>query len=151
MCYPSNRYYGILLAAGPLLAFGVLLLQGQQPKQNPNFTGGKVTAVEEKPEGNVAHFRFDPGARTKWHIHERGQVVVVEEGVGLEQEKGGPVIELHAGDSIYCPPGVAHWHGAAPNQGGTQFNISRGGIQWLEEVTDKEYTAPTKRLQVPGR
>ena len=147
----SNRARWLLTGAGFVMATGMWVIEGQQQKQNPNFTGGTVTAVEEKPQGNIAHFRFEPGARTKWHIHEGGQLILVEEGVGLEQEKGGPVIELHAGESIYCPPGVPHWHGAAPGKGGTQYNISRGGIQWLEEVTEKEFTAPTKRLQIPGR
>lgn len=116
-----------------------------QPVQSPNFTGGAVTTVKEGSDGNIAHFYFAPGARTKWHIHERGQIILVEEGVARTQVKGGPVIELHAGETIYCPPGVAHWHGAAPDQGGTQYNISRGGITWLDAVADKEFTAPVKR------
>ena len=124
-------------------ASGLWILQGQQ-KQNPNFTG-TVTTIKENSDGNIAHFRFEPGARTKWHIHERGQIILVEEGVARTQVKGGPVIELHAGETIYCPPGVPHWHGAAPDQGGTQYNISRGGITWLDEVTEKEFTAPPKR------
>lgn len=115
-----------------------------QPVQSPNFTG-TVTTVNENSDGRIAHYRFAPGARTKWHIHERGQIILVEEGVARTQVKGGPVIELHAGEAIYCPPGVPHWHGAAPNEGGTQYNVSRGGITWLEEVTDKEFTAPAKR------
>jgi len=144
-----SRWPGLLLCL-----FLVLVLSGpwsinaqSQYTQNPNFTGGKVTPIEENSKGNIAHFRFDPGARTKWHSHEGGQIILVEEGVGLMQVKGGPVIELHAGETTYCPPGVVHWHGAAPDQGGVQFNISRGGITWLDEVTDKEYRAPTKRLQ----
>ena len=60
----------------------------------------------------------------------------MEDGVGLYQEKGGPVVELRAGETHYCPPGVVHWHGASPKEGGTQFNVSRGGITWLAEVTD---------------
>ncbi len=130
----------LLLAATAIM--GLLA----QPKQNPNFTGGTVTPVKENSDGNIAHFRFEAGARTKWHIHERGQIILVEEGVGLTQVKGGPVIELHAGEAIYCPPGVAHWHGAAPHAGGVQYNISRGGITWLEEVSDKEFNAPAQRL-----
>ncbi len=118
---------------------GLWLLQAQQP--NPNFTGGTVTAIDQKPVGNIAHFRFDPGSRTKWHSHEGGQIILVEEGVGLTQVRGGPVILLKAGDTIWCPPGVEHWHGAAPDQGGVQYNISRGGIKWLEEVSDKEFHA----------
>jgi quercetin dioxygenase-like cupin family protein len=112
-----------------------------QDKPNPNFTGGEVKTVKENSQGNIAHFYFPPGVRTKWHSHEGGQIILVEDGVGLYQEKGGPVVELRAGETRYCPPGVAHWHGASPKQGGTQFNISRGGITWLDEVTDQEFTA----------
>ena len=129
-----------LLAAGT----GLWRISAQQPP-NPNFTG-KVTRIEENSKGTTAHFRFEPGARTKWHSHEGGQIILVEDGIGLTQEKGGPVIEMHAGETIYCPPGVVHWHGAAPNQAGVQFNVSRGGITWLEEVSEKDYTAPAKRL-----
>jgi quercetin dioxygenase-like cupin family protein len=139
------RRLGFVTRRFVFVAVGVWVM-GAQPKQNPNFTGGAVTPVKENSDGNIAHFRFEPGARTKWHIHERGQIILVEEGVGRTQVKGGPVIELHAGEAIYCPPGVAHWHGAAPDQGGVQYNISRGGITWLDEVTDKEFTAPAKRL-----
>jgi len=122
---------------------GLWILQGQQTP-NPNFTG-TVKTVEENSKGNIAHYHFEPGARTKWHSHEGGQIILVEEGVGLYQLKGGPVRELHAGETVYCPPGVVHWHGASPTQGGTQFNISRGGITWLEEVTEKEFTAKPQR------
>ena len=131
------------LAGLMLLGSGLWILRGQQT-QNPNFTG-TVTTVKENSDGTIAHFRFEAGSRTKWHIHERGQIILVEEGVALTQVRGGPVIELHAGETIYCPPGVAHWHGAAPDQGGTQYNISRGGLTWLEEVTDKEFTAKPER------
>jgi len=112
-----------------------------QDKPNPNFTGGEVKTVKDNSQGNIAHFYFPPGVRTKWHSHEGGQIILVEDGVGLYQEKGGPVVELRAGETRYCPPGVAHWHGASPKEGGTQFNISRGGITWLDVVTDEEYHA----------
>src|ERR1700746_1985187 len=85
--------------------------QAQQPKQNPHFQGPALT-VTENSQATIAHYRFEPGARTKWHIHEKGQIILVEEGVGHYQLKGGPVMELHAGETTYCPPGVAHWHGA---------------------------------------
>jgi quercetin dioxygenase-like cupin family protein len=111
-----------------------------QDKPNPNFTG-EVKTVKENSQGLTAHLYFAPGARTKWHSHEGGQIILVEDGVGLYQEKGGPVVELRAGETHYCPPGVVHWHGASPTQGGTQFNVSRGGITWVAEVTDQEFTA----------
>jgi quercetin dioxygenase-like cupin family protein len=130
-------------AAGLMaLASGLWMLEAQQ---SSNFTGGKVTAIDEKPSGNIAHFRFDPGARTKWHSHSGGQIILAEEGVVRTQVKGGPVIELHAGETTYAAPGVMHWHGAAPDQGGVQYNVSRGMTIWAEEVTEKEFTAVPKR------
>ena len=140
----AGRSLGLLLGCGMLAGAGLVIVHAQ-PKQNPNFTGGVVTPLDEKPVGNIAHFRFAPGARTKWHSHEGGQIILVEEGVGLYQNKGGPIVELHAGEMSYCPPGVVHWHGAAPDQGGVQYNVSRGGITWMEEVTDKEFKGPRQR------
>ena len=100
-----------------------------------------MKTIKENSQGNSARFYFGPGARTKWHSHEGGQIILVEDGVGLYQEKGGPVVELRAGETHYCPPGVVHWHGASPKEGGTQFNISRGGITWRAAVTDAEFNA----------
>lgn len=122
---------------------GSLFFLYAQP--NPNFTGGEVTKLDDTSKATIAHFRFGPGSRTKWHSHSQGQIILVEEGVGLTQVKGGPVIELHAGESIYAGPGVVHWHGAAPDKGGVQYNVTRGDITWLGEVSDAEYRAKPKR------
>jgi quercetin dioxygenase-like cupin family protein len=127
----------LLLMAGLMVA-----ASAQQPK--PNFTGN-ITRLQENPPGQIAWIKFDAGARTKWHVHEKGQLVFVEEGVGLEQQKGGPILELHAGEAIWCPPGVEHWHGAAPDRSGTQYNVTRGSIKWLDDVTDQEFKGKTVR------
>ena len=123
-----------------LFLVGGLALAAVAQDSNPHFTG-KIERLKDDAPGQIAYIRFEAGARTLWHVHEKGQLVLVMEGVGLEQQKGGPVRELHAGDAVWCPPGVAHWHGAAPDQAGTQYNVTRGGIQWLEQVTEAEYTA----------
>jgi 4-carboxymuconolactone decarboxylase len=127
-----------------LVVSGLWMMPAQQAPPNPNFTG-TITRLTETPPGQITYIHFDPGARTKWHIHEKGQLVFVEEGIGLEQQKGQPVREIHAGEAIWCPPGVAHWHGAAPEKGGTQYNVTRGGITWLGEVTDQEYNVKPVR------
>jgi quercetin dioxygenase-like cupin family protein len=137
-----GRWFSWVYAAVVLTASSWWVVQAQQAP-NPNFTG-TVKTVEENSKGQIAHFRFEAGSRTKWHSHSGGQIILVEEGVGLYQEKGGPVMELRAGETRYCPPGVVHWHGAAPDQGGTQFNVSRGDITWLDAVTDQEFNAPHK-------
>jgi quercetin dioxygenase-like cupin family protein len=127
-----------------IAAAAVLWVANAQQKQNPNFTG-TVTPVTENSQGAIAHFRFEAGARTKWHSHEGGQIILVEEGVCRMQLKGGPVIELHAGETTYAPPGVPHWHGAAPHQACTQFNVSRGKVDWMDQVSEKEYMVPAKK------
>jgi len=113
-------------------------------QQNSNFTG-TITRLQEGSDGIIAHIRFAAGARTKCHSHERGQIILVEEGIARTQVKGGPVVELHAGDTIYTPPGVVHWHGAAPDKECVQYNVTRGAVTWLDEVSEKDYTAAPRR------
>jgi 4-carboxymuconolactone decarboxylase len=59
-----------------------------------------------------AYVTFEPGARSAWHLHPAGQHIIVTSGVGRTGVWGGPVEEIKAGDVIWCPPGVKHWHGA---------------------------------------
>jgi len=132
------------LCVGLATFAGFWIMYGQE-KQNPNFTGGTVTKLDEGTKATIAHFRFGPGSRTKWHSHEGGQIILVEEGVARTQVKGGPVIELKAGETTYAGPGVVHWHGAAPDRDGVQYNVTRGALTWLEEVTDKEFRAAPKK------
>lgn len=125
-------------------AFALTTLWSVMAQQNSNFTG-TIARIQEGSEGVIAHIRFEPGARTKWHSHEKGQIILVEEGVARTQVKGGPVIELHAGETIYAPPGVVHWHGAAPDKACVQYNVTRGMVTWLEEVSEKDYTAAPRK------
>jgi quercetin dioxygenase-like cupin family protein len=113
-------------------------------KANPNFTG-TVTPVVDQYKVATAHYKFDPGARTKWHSHSGGQIMLVEEGITHHQNKGGPVMELHANEAYYVQPGVIHWHGAAPEASTVQFNTTRGDLTWLEEVSEADYKAKAKR------
>ncbi|MGJ7914455.1 cupin domain-containing protein [Massilia sp. LXY-6] len=90
-----------------------------------------------------AYVSFEPGARSAWHTHPAGQVLVVTAGVGRVQRWGGPVQEVHPGDVIWTPPGVKHWHGAAPATPVTHIAIqdSVGGknVEWMEKVSDEQY------------
>lgn len=92
-----------------------------------------------------AYVNFEPGARSAWHTHPAGQRLVVTSGVGLIQEWGKPVQEIHPGDVIVCPPGVKHWHGAAPSSGMTHLAITGTvdgkNAEWLEKVSDEQYNA----------
>jgi quercetin dioxygenase-like cupin family protein len=53
------------------------------------------------------------------------------------------VVEIQAGDAVWCPPGVKHWHGAAPNSSMTHLALTgqKDGrnVEWMEKVSDEEY------------
>ena len=68
--------------------------QKQAAEPNANFTG-TVTRLESNIRVRAARIRFEPGARTKWHVHERGQILLCEEGVARTQVQGHPVQELN--------------------------------------------------------
>ena len=90
-----------------------------------------------------AYVTFEPGARSAWHTHPAGQHIVVTEGVGRTQAWGGPVEEIQAGDAIWCPPGVKHWHGAAPDSEMTHMvvtgSLDGNNVEWMEKVSDDQY------------
>ena len=111
---------------------------GAQGADDPRFTG--KTVVMEGKELSVARRYFDPGARTAWHSHDKGQLLMVEEGRLRTQKRGQSVKELGAGESDYTGPNVAHWHGAVPGQKLVQINVGFGGeTKWMEKVSDAEY------------
>jgi len=84
---------------------------------------------------------FTPGARTYWHHHENGQILQVLAGRGLIQAEGedSPRV-LNAGDTVWCPPGERHWHGAAADSFMTHTAISLGPTHWAEPVEESDYT-----------
>ena len=140
---------------GIAIAIGLPLLIAQEQDRQPihsSYFNATVYNVKENSTGTFAHIYFPPGARTKWHSHEFGQVILCEEGTCINALKGGPVIELHKGETSFAPPGVMHWQGAGPDTGGTQFNSQRGKATWMDEVTDDEYKMPRSRVSVvPAR
>jgi quercetin dioxygenase-like cupin family protein len=90
---------------------------------------------------------FAPGARTAWHRHANGQTLHVTEGIGLTRSRGGDVLAIRPGDTVWCPPGEWHWHGAAPDHFMTHLAIWDGladgqegpETEWAEHVTDEKY------------
>jgi 4-carboxymuconolactone decarboxylase len=111
---------------------------GSAEQETPRFTG-KSDTMDAKDLG-IGRRSFEPGARSWWHSHDKGQLIFVEQGRARVQKKGQPMKELGIGDSDYTAPNVVHWHGAAPNERLVQVAVSFGGaIKWLDETTDAEY------------
>ncbi len=91
---------------------------------------------------------FAPGARSAWHTHPRGQILIVTEGTGWVQQWGGPTQVMRKGDVVWIPPGVKHWHGATSASSVThlalQEEVNGKNVSWLEQVTDEQYTFKEK-------
>jgi quercetin dioxygenase-like cupin family protein len=125
---------------------------GSQPSgKGPDeyFTGNvridPLFSAEEPSCVSGASVTFEPGARTAWHTHPLGQVLIVTSGCGWTQCWGGPIVEIRAGDVVRCPPGHKHWHGATPTTAMTHIAIQEAldgkAVEWLEKVGDEQYLA----------
>jgi quercetin dioxygenase-like cupin family protein len=103
-----------------------MLFTAHEPSRT---TGGRVT--------------FEAGARTAWHSHPLGQTLIVTAGTGRIQQWGAPIEEIRLGDVVRIPPGVKHWHGAAPNSVMTHIAIQESldgkTADWKEQVSNEQY------------
>lgn len=102
-----------------------------------------AAAAPARAAGNLV--TFEPGARTNWHTHPLGQVIIVTSGFGLAQREGGPVEEIRPGDVVWFEPGEKHWHGASPTTAMSHIAIQEAldgkAVDWLEPVADGDYSA----------
>ena len=121
--------------------------QPSTPGPEGYFTGqvriDLLAAAEDPSRVSAALVTFEPGARTAWHTHPVGQVLVIIQGLGRVRCEGGHVQEVRPGDVVRFPAGVRHWHGAAPHVAMTHMAIqeSENGspVAWLEKVSDADY------------
>lgn len=111
------------------------------------FTGithlSRLVANDNIWNSSIANVTFDAGARTNWHKHSGGQILLVTAGEGRYQEKGKEIQIIKKGDVVKIPPEVVHWHGAAPDSEFAHIsiepNLPDNLTTWLESVTDEEY------------
>jgi quercetin dioxygenase-like cupin family protein len=113
---------------------------------NANFNGTAYLQTLMEADSlnptSVGNVTFEAGARTRWHKHPGGQILLVTEGVGYYQEQGQTKKILRKGDVIKCPSNVPHWHGASADSAFVQIAITNrhlGETVWLHEVTEEEY------------
>jgi 4-carboxymuconolactone decarboxylase len=130
------------------------------PAPAENFTGEvrieRLFEAVDPSDASGGSVTFAPGARTAWHSHPRGQILIVTAGTGRVQLWGKPVEEIRTGDVVRIPAGRKHWHGASPQASMTHIAITetREGtvVEWMEKVSDEQYNGLADRLeQAPGR
>ena len=154
-----KRFIG---AAVTLVLFGtaaavaestVISPNGSRPSSKgaaANFTGDVIVeplyGANEHTSSTGGHVIFAPGARSAWHSHPAGQILIVTSGAGWIQEEGGQKREIKPGDIIWTPPGVKHWHGATATNSMSHIAITNmvGGknVDWMEQVSEAQYRAP---------
>lgn len=159
----------VLLAVALLLAAPVPAALAQAPAQVPGGIGIARAGSQPSARGPAEYFTgavridplfaaatpsrmsggsvtFEPGARSAWHTHPAGQVLVVTAGLGWVQQEGGPVQEMRPGDVVSIPPGLRHWHGAAATTGvshiALQEAVDGAAVTWMEQVSDAQYKRP---------
>lgn len=111
-----------------------------------NFTGtawlNNLVSADSLNRNAVGSVTFEPGARTKWHSHPAGQIILALDGVGYYQEEGKEKVIIRKGEVVKCPVNVPHWHGASPDTAFVQIAVTgreKGETVWLKAVTDEEY------------
>lgn len=118
-----------------------------QKGPSENFTGNAYHVGLVDPDStfttSVGNVYFEPGARSNWHSHPAGQILIITDGVGYHQIEGQPIEILKKGSVVKCPPNVRHWHGASENVGLQQLyivpNTEKGIVNWQEAVRDEVY------------
>ena len=121
--------------------------QGEPNPYGEFFTGQtylqRLSANDDVWNSSIANVTFEPSARTNWHKHDGGQILLVLAGEGRYQERGKEIRILHKGDVVRIPPDVEHWHGAAPDSWFTHIsietNLPDNQTTWLAPVSDTEY------------
>jgi 4-carboxymuconolactone decarboxylase len=140
-----------VLAAASVGAQSLVITRGGsrpvRPAPPQNFTGSAQVEMLfealEPSDASAGTVTFEPGARTAWHAHPRGQILIVTAGVGRVQLWGDPIQEIRAGDVVRIPANQKHWHGASAQASMTHIAISEQSdgttVQWMEKVTDEQY------------
>ena len=115
-----------------------------EPSDATHFTGRasltRMADVNEKPAVNMYHVRFQPAARTAWHIHSGVQLLLVTEGRCRVQTADEAVGVVPTGGIVCIMAGEKHWHGADGDAAMTHIAINVDATtEWLEQVSDAEY------------
>ncbi|GAA2879452.1 cupin domain-containing protein [Pseudonocardia halophobica] len=126
------------------------IVRGRAPDTTPTqnrtetFTGtvwGDPVLPTTAEHNTLNSVTFTPGARTYWHHHTGGQLLVVTAGMGWVCPRGEEPQVVRAGDVVWVPPGEQHWHGGTADTVMTHLAFSIGPTTWLEEVAEGDYLA----------
>ncbi len=142
------RRLGIAISITVALALGFLVIGAESnmsSAQSSNFQGGAPQVSQAPDDARYIRILFPAGVRSSWHTHTWGQLLMIEEGIGLHQIRGRMIEEFHPGEPFWTPAGIEHWHGAHPDVDALQLTIYEGTVEWLDPTTDAQYGGPRIR------
>ena len=135
------------VCAAAVLGLAVLVTQTDViSAQSSNFQGGQPE-ISQTPDMRSVRILFPAGVRSSWHTLTLGQLLMIEEGIGLHQIRGRTIEEFYPGEPYWTPADVEHWHGAHPDQDALQLTIYEGNVEWLDPGTDAQYSGLRIRPQ----
>ncbi len=118
---------------------------GERPGEWPRCFQGEVriqrltTPFPEGPAVFAVHFQ--PGGRTRPHVHAVGQLLHVVSGRGFVGTRDGRR-EVGAGDVVAVMPGEWHWHGATNDSAMTHVTVQRTATDPTDwDVDEGEWAA----------
>lgn len=148
-----------ILAAAAVSAVGIVPAQAETIEIKANGSAASVIGVAGNFSGHAVIsplfpptditrastglVNFAPGARTVWHTHPAGQLLIVTAGQGWIQEDGKDRRVINPGDVVWIAAGVKHWHGATATSPMAHIALSymqdNKNVDWLEPVSDEQY------------
>ncbi len=109
-----------------------------EPQVRAMFNGSVSSApIGDAVDGN-SHMnvvRFEPGGRTKWHIHPFAQALICVEGKGIVATEEQEHI-FEPGDVIIIPSGQKHWHGGTNTTAMAHVNVNGNGEAEILEAVE---------------
>ena len=142
MSLKTKQFRDIFVSAGAALALVLVVFVNSTDvvtAQGSNFQGGAPQVTQGPDDASYIRILFPAGVRSSWHSHTWGQLLMIEEGIGLHQIRGRAIEEFHPGEPFWTPSGVEHWHGAHPTVDALQLTIYEGSVDWMEPTTDAQY------------
>ena len=149
MSHSPKKTAEIITSVCAALVLGAVVLLTQTnviSAQSSNFQCGSPE-ISQTPDMANIRILFPAGVRSSWHTHSWGQLLMIEEGIGLHQIRGRAIEEFQVGEPYWTPADVEHWHGAHPDVDALQLTIYEGEVVWLDPVTDSQYQGLRVRPQ----
>lgn len=148
-CNPGSNNTAEAVNAPEVEAIDPIFTQNQAPEEfvSRYFTGEvsvhMMLGNDENNEYSIANVVFNPEARTNWHTHPKGQVLLVLAGEGFYKAEGEPVQAISKGEVVNILPHVKHWHGAASDSEFVHVALTNykddQNVIWGDPVSDEEY------------